>query len=77
MDYDFMPKNGMCTRKIEKQMVRKWWEYLQTKGPDYGYYAKPALTILIIKDNSLSLINAIRTKILQKPGNQNENHRPR
>jgi len=35
--------------------VRKWWEYLKAKGPDFGYYPKPAKTILIIKDNSLRL----------------------
>jgi len=28
-------------------------EYLKAKGPDFGYYPKPAKTILIIKDNSL------------------------
>jgi len=33
--------------------VRKWWEYLKAKEPDFGYYRKPAKTILIIKDNSL------------------------
>jgi len=33
--------------------VRKWWEYLKTNGPAFGYYSKPAKTILIIKDNSL------------------------
>ena len=33
--------------------MRKWWEYLKAKGPDFGYYPKPAKTILIIKDNSL------------------------
>jgi len=26
--------------------VRKWWEYLQAIGPDFGYYPKPAKTIL-------------------------------
>jgi len=32
--------------------VKKWWEYLQAKGPDFGYCPKPAKTILI-KDSSL------------------------
>ena len=31
--------------------VKKWWEYLQVNGPDFGYCPKPAKTILI-KDNS-------------------------
>jgi len=33
--------------------VKKWWEYLQVCGPDFGYCPKPAKTILLIKDNSL------------------------
>ena len=33
--------------------VRKWWEYLKAKGPDFGFYPKPTKTILIIKDSSL------------------------
>jgi len=32
--------------------VKKWWEYFNAKGPDFGYYPKPAKTILIIKDTS-------------------------
>jgi len=32
--------------------VKKWWEYLQANGPDFGYCPKPAKTILI-KDSSL------------------------
>ena len=32
--------------------VKKWWEYLQANGPDFGYYPKPAKTILL-KDSSL------------------------
>jgi len=33
--------------------VKKWWEYLQAKGPDFGYCPKPAKTILLIKDSGL------------------------
>ena len=33
--------------------VRKWWEYLKAKGLDFGYYPKPAKTILMIKDSSI------------------------
>ena len=33
--------------------VKKWWEYLQANGPDFGYCPKPAKTILLIKDSSL------------------------
>ena len=33
--------------------VKKWWEYLQVKGPDFGYCPKPVKTILLIKQNSL------------------------
>jgi len=33
--------------------VKKWWEYLQANGPDFGYCPKPAKTILLIKDTSL------------------------
>ena len=33
--------------------VKKWWEYLQANGPDFGYCPKPAKTILVIKDRSL------------------------
>jgi len=33
--------------------VKKWWEYLQDNGPDFGYCPKPAKTILLIKDSSL------------------------
>ena len=33
--------------------VRKWWQYLKANGLDFGYYSKPAKTILIIEDNSL------------------------
>ena len=32
--------------------VKKWWEYLQASGPDFGYCPKPAKTILLIKDSS-------------------------
>ena len=32
--------------------VKKWWEYLQANGPDFGYCPKPAKTILLIKDSS-------------------------
>ena len=32
--------------------VKKWWEYLQTNGPDFGYWPKSAKTILLIKDSS-------------------------
>jgi len=31
--------------------VKKWWEYLQANGPDFGYCPKPAKTILLIKDS--------------------------
>jgi len=31
--------------------VKKWWEYLQANGPDFGYCPKPAKTVLI-KDSS-------------------------
>ena len=27
--------------------VKKWWEYLQSRGPDIGYCPKPAKTILL------------------------------
>jgi len=33
--------------------AKKWWEYLQANGPDFGYCPKPAKTILLIKDSSL------------------------
>jgi len=33
--------------------VKKWWEYLQANGPEFGYCPKPAKTILLIKDCSL------------------------
>jgi len=33
--------------------VKKWWEDLQAKGPDFGYCQNPAKTILIIKNSSL------------------------
>jgi len=33
--------------------VKKWWEYLQANGPDFGYCPKPAKTILLVKDSSL------------------------
>ena len=33
--------------------VKKWWEYLQANGPDFGYCPKPAKTILLIKASSL------------------------
>jgi len=33
--------------------VKKWWEYLQVKGPDFGYCPKPVKTILLIKQSSL------------------------
>jgi len=33
--------------------MKKWWAYLQAKGPDFGYCPKPAKTILIIKDSSV------------------------
>ena len=33
--------------------VKKWWEYLQANGPDFGYSLKPTKTILLIKDSSL------------------------
>ena len=33
--------------------AKKWWEYLQAYGPDFGYCPKPAKTILLIKDSSL------------------------
>ena len=33
--------------------MKKWWEYLKAKGPDFGKYPKLAKTILIIKDSSL------------------------
>jgi len=33
--------------------VKKWWEYLQANGPEFGYCPKPAKTILLIKDSSL------------------------
>jgi len=33
--------------------VKKWREYLQANGPDFGYCPKPAKTILLIKDSSL------------------------
>jgi len=33
--------------------VKKWWEYLQAKGPDFGYCPKPAKTILLIEESSL------------------------
>jgi len=36
--------------------TRKWWEYLKAKEPDFGYYPKPAKTILIIKHNSLKAV---------------------
>jgi len=32
--------------------LKKWWEYLQANGPDFGYCPKPAKTILLIKDSS-------------------------
>ena len=32
--------------------VKKWWEYLQANGPDFGYCPKPAKIILLIKDSS-------------------------
>ena len=36
MDYDFMPKNGMCTRKIEKQMVRNGGNTYRPKDQTTG-----------------------------------------
>jgi len=33
--------------------VKKWWEYLQANGIDFGYCSKPAKTILSIKDSRL------------------------
>jgi len=33
--------------------VKKWREYLQVKGPDFGYCLKPVKTILLIKQSSL------------------------
>jgi len=33
--------------------VKKWWEYLQANGPDFGYCPKPAKTILLLKGSSL------------------------
>ena len=31
--------------------VKKWWKYLQSNGPDFGYCPKPA-KIILIKDSS-------------------------
>ena len=31
--------------------IKKWWQYLQANGPDFGYCPKPAKTILLIKDS--------------------------
>jgi len=31
--------------------AEKWWDYLKTKGADYGYCPKPAKIILIIKES--------------------------
>jgi len=35
--------------------VKKWWEYLQAKGLDFGYCLKPAKTILLIRDSRVIL----------------------
>ena len=48
--------------------VKKWWEYLQANGPDFGYSPKPAKTILLVKCSSLM---QAAQKILES------NHRPR
>ena len=47
--------------------VKKWWEYLQANGPDFGYCPIPAKTILLIRQQS----NASRTKNRQRWWNQN------
>jgi len=33
--------------------VKKWWEYLQAKGSDFGYSPKTEKTTLLIKDSNL------------------------
>jgi len=35
--------------------VKKWWEYLQAKGLDFGYCLKPAKTILLIRGSRVIL----------------------
>ena len=52
--------------------VKKWWEYLQANGPDFGHCPKPAKTILLIKYSSQM---QAAQKIFKRWWNQN--HRPR
>ena len=35
---------------IEK--LRKWWDTLLEMGPDYGYYANPSKTWLLVKEEA-------------------------
>ena len=40
--------------------MKKWWDVLNDKGPEYGYYPKPSKTILIVKDEqSFELANEL------------------
>ena len=40
--------------------MKKWWDVLNDKGPEYGYYPKPSKTILIVKDDqSFELANEL------------------
>ena len=33
--------------------LRAWWDKVTQLGPEYGYYAKPAKTLLVVKEGHL------------------------
>jgi len=43
----------VCQRVGPLLGVKKWWDYLKAKGPDFGYCQTPTKAILIVKNKIL------------------------
>ena len=37
------------TGTTKLHQIKSWWDYVLVKGPQYGYYAKPAKSYIIVK----------------------------
>ncbi len=43
----FFADDGFAAGKLSE--VKEWWNWLKKDGPQYGYFPKPAKSILVVK----------------------------
>ena len=48
-----------ATARGKLQSLKQWWDELQRRGPDFGYYANAAKSWLIVKEQHMTEANNI------------------